>query len=100
MPRFIIRYDTKPEATALNAKLVEDVFTELKSKAPAGVHYAVLRNGDTFYHLVAYENEAENEQLTELASFKAFQKDGESRRAAAFQRSDVQVVGNYGLLVE
>ncbi len=34
MTNIIIRYKTKPESTALNAKLIEDVFHELNAQSP------------------------------------------------------------------
>jgi hypothetical protein len=99
MTNIIIRYQTKPEATALNPKLVEDVFRELNAAAPDGVAYAVLRTDDnTFFHIVQYENEETNARLTGLPSFKAFAEDGESRRAAPFERNAVTVIGNYRIL--
>ena len=99
MTNIIIRYKTKPEATALNTKLVEDVFRELNAAAPDGVAYAVLRTDDnTFFHIVSYENDETNAQLTGLPAFKAFQEDGESRRAAPFERNAVTVIGNYRIL--
>lgn len=100
MPRFIIRYTTKPEATQQNAELIENVFRELHAAAPEGVHYAVLQDGDAFFHLVAYEDEADNERLTASASFRAFAGGGEARRATPPVRSDVRIVGNYGLLAK
>lgn len=100
MTNLVIRYQTKPEATQLNAELIRDVFREAAAAAPEGVRYCVLQAGDTFYHLVAYESDAANAGLTGLPAFKAFAEDGEARRAAPFQRSEVTVVGNYRMLPE
>jgi hypothetical protein len=99
MTNIIIRYKTKPESTALNTKLVEDVFRELATAKPEGVAYAVLRTDDnTFFHIVQYESEETNAGLTGLPSFKAFAENGESRRDAPFERNPVIVVGNYRIL--
>jgi hypothetical protein len=71
MTRQVIRYQTKPEATKRNTELIQNVFRELAAAAPGKVHYAVLQSGDTFTHVVAYENEGDNDALTALPAFKA-----------------------------
>ena len=99
MEQLIIRYKTKPEATAENTELIENVFRELTAAAPDGVAYAVLRSEDgTFFHIAQYESEEANERLTGLPAFEAFQKDGQSRRLSPPERSEVTVVGNYRIL--
>jgi hypothetical protein len=101
MEQIIIRYKTKPEATAKNTELIENVFRELAAAAPDGVSYAVLRTGDgTFFHIASYESEETNEQLTGLPAFEAFTKDGQSRRIAPPERDTVTVVGNYRMLTK
>ena len=37
MKRLVVRYKTKPDASATNAQLIQEVFKELSAKAPAGV---------------------------------------------------------------
>ncbi len=99
MEQIIIRYKTKPEATAKNTELIENVFRELTAAAPEGVSYAVLRTDDgTFFHIASYESEEANERLTGLPAFEAFQKDGQSRRITPPERNEVTVVGNYRIL--
>lgn len=99
MTNLVIRYQTKPEATQLNADLIRDVFRDAAKAAPAGVRYLVLQAQDgTFYHLVSYESDAANAGLTGLPAFKAFAEDGEARRVAPFDRREVTVVGNYRML--
>ena len=44
MKRIFVQYKTKPEAAAENTRLIENVFKELKEKAPKGVGYM------TFYY--------------------------------------------------
>jgi hypothetical protein len=101
MTTAIIRYQTKPEATERNAELAAGVFRDLEAAAPDGVAYAVLRAEDgTFFHIVSYESEATNEQLTGLPAFAAFLEGGAERRMAPPARSDLTVVGNYRMLAK
>ena len=98
MTRQVIRYQTKPEATKRNAELIQNVFRELAAAAPAKVHYAVLQSGDTFTHIVSYENEGDNDALTSLPAFKAFQDGGADRRLTPPDFADATIVGNYQML--
>jgi hypothetical protein len=101
MTNIIIRYKSKPEATELNTKLIEDVFRELNAAKPDGIAYAVLRTDDgTFFHIASYENDETNAKLTSLPAFEAFQKDGQSRRIAPPERDTITVVGNYRVLAK
>jgi hypothetical protein len=101
MTRSVIRYQTKPEATQRNTELIEDVFRELRTTAAEGVRYLVLRGEDgTFFHIVAYDNEAAQDGITGLPAFKAFGKDGAERRVEPPVFTDVTLVGNYRMLAE
>jgi hypothetical protein len=101
MTHFMIRYQTKPEATQRNTELIENVFRELADTAPERVAYAVLRTDDgTFTHIVSYENESDNDAITDLPAFAAFVDGGEARRLAPPARDGVTVVGNYRMLAE
>jgi quinol monooxygenase YgiN len=100
MTRQVIRYQTKPEATKRNTELIQNVFRELAAAAPGKVHYAVLQSGDSFTHVVAYENEGDNDALTALPAFKAFQDGGADRRLTPPDFADATIVGNYQMLVE
>ena len=98
MTRQVIRYQTKPEATKRNAELIQNVFRELAAAAPAKVHYAVLQSGDTFTHIVSYENDSDNEALTSLPAFKAFQEGGKECRLTPPDFAEATIVGNYQML--
>jgi hypothetical protein len=39
MKRTVVRYKTKPEQAEENARLIEKVFQELRTRAPDGVRY-------------------------------------------------------------
>lgn len=97
MKRMLIRYRTKPECTDENRRLVEDVFRELREKAPKGVRYAVLKLGeDAFAHLV--EAEDGTNPLTQLEAFQRFVAGVKARCVEPPQSFDADVVGNYGML--
>jgi quinol monooxygenase YgiN len=101
MNRQVIRYQTKPESTQHNTELVQNVFRELAAAAPGNVHYAVLRTDDgVFTHIVSYDNDGDNDVLTSLPAFKAFQNGGGDRRTGPPDCADVTIVGNYKMLAE
>jgi hypothetical protein len=101
MNRQVIRYQTKPESTQHNTELVQNVFRELAAAAPDNVHYAVLRTDDgVFTHIVSYDSDGDNDALTSLPAFTAFQNGGGERRTAPPDFADVTVVGNYKMFAE
>jgi hypothetical protein len=85
MTAAVIRYQTKPEAADENQRLIENVFAELASTAPPGLHYSSFRlaDGVTFVHVV------DGEGLPELAAFQEFQ------RALGPARDDATLLGSY-----
>jgi hypothetical protein len=98
----VIRYQTKPEATQTNTELVQNVFRDLATLAPEGVRYAALRTGNgTFIHIVAYQNDNDDDVINTLPAFAAFRDGGAERRVAPPERSDeVTIVGNYRMIAE
>jgi radical SAM superfamily enzyme with C-terminal helix-hairpin-helix motif len=99
MKRTLVRYKTRPESAEENQRLIEAVFQELRTSAPAGVRYVALRLGDgTFVHLVETEDEAS--PIPTLAAFRSFQSGIKGRCAEPPQSADAIVVGNYRMLVE
>jgi hypothetical protein len=67
----VVEYQTKPDRSDENQRLVEKVFAELSDKAPAVVRCAAVCLGDRFLHVVdAHENST---AVTELTAFEAFQ---------------------------
>lgn len=97
MNRHVVRYQTKPELADENARLIQNVFLELAAKAPAGLHYAVLRLSDnTFLHIV--EREEGQNPLQGYESFRAFSGTVKERSLEAPQFCDAVVVGNYRML--
>lgn len=63
----VIRYRTKPESADENQRLIENVFADLATEAPAGLRYSSFRlaDGVTFVHVV------DGEGLPKLAAFQS-----------------------------
>jgi hypothetical protein len=91
MTAAVIRYETKPEAADENQRLIENVFAELASTAPPGLHYSSFRlaDGVTFVHVV------DGEGLPGLAAFQEFQCGLGDRLAVGPARDDATLVGSY-----
>lgn len=101
MKRSLIRYKTRPEKTAENTRLIENVFRELQAKAPEGVRYLALELGDgTFVHYVAVETPDGSNPIPALEAFRAFQSGIRERCSEPPQSADATVIGNYRMLGE
>jgi hypothetical protein len=70
----MVRYTTKPDHTVENETLSRAVFAQLRSAPPAGVAYALFRDGNEFVHVFLNLKADESAPVTELAAFKAFEK--------------------------
>jgi hypothetical protein len=87
----VIRYQTKPEASDENQRLIEEVFAELALKAPPGLSYRSFRleDGVSFMHI------ASGDGLQEVAAFQEFQRDLANRLVEGPTVSEVTQVGSY-----
>lgn len=93
----VIRYRTTPEAADENQRLIEAVFAELATAAPAGLRYTAVRlaDGVTFEHFVMNADEGAGDGLTALAAFQAFQRGLSDRLAGPVERTAATVIGSY-----
>jgi hypothetical protein len=67
----VVRYRPKPEQAEENQALVEAVFTELATTAPAGLNYTTFRLADgTFVHIA--EIQGERNPLLDVTAFNEF----------------------------
>ena len=99
MKRNLIRYRISPERVSENATLIKGVFEELNAKSPNGLRYAVLNLDDGgFVHVVETENEPS--LLTQLESFRAFQRNLKDRQIEPAVALGVTIVGNYRMLAK
>lgn len=93
MPLVIVEYQTKPDRSDENERLVGEVFAELRNRAPADVRYAVVRLGDRFVHIV--DTSDTSSPLGELATFEAFQAGIPERVAVPPNASPATLIGAY-----
>jgi hypothetical protein len=101
MRRFVIRYRTRPDRADENDQAIRKVFEELHVKAPAGLHYLVLRLEDgTFVHFVTLADENAPNPMSGIDAFQAFQKGVRDRWVDQPQSSSATIVGNYRTLGE
>jgi hypothetical protein len=91
----IVRYKTRPEAAAENARLVRDVYSALAEAKPGGFNYTtyVLADGVTFVHVGQHDDETN--PLTSLPAFATFQSDLAQRCVEPPSPSDATIVGKY-----
>lgn len=76
----MVRYKVKPDRAAENEALVKAVYAQLDRERPEGLHYATFRlpDGVSFMHVVI-ETDQPGRILGEVAAFKAFTAEIESR---------------------
>jgi hypothetical protein len=94
----MVRYTAKPDRADENEALSRAVFEELRVNTPAGVAYALCREGDEFVHVFINFDGDDSAPVTGLPSFKAFEQDAVSRWLAPPEatRLSVRVVESYG----
>jgi hypothetical protein len=94
----MVRYATKPEAGAENARLSHAVFDELRANAPEQVAYALFRDGDEWVHLFVNFAADNSNAVTGLTSFDTYQANLSARCAAPPDplRLSVELVDSYG----
>jgi quinol monooxygenase YgiN len=93
----MVRYKTSEKHADTNAALVRAVFEELRARAPKGLRYATYRleDGMTFVHIATLDSPDDN-PLTALPAFKAFQKELKDRCVEPPAFSELSPVGSYG----
>jgi hypothetical protein len=95
----LIRYKVSPDRLQENERLIENVFAELRAKAPDGFAYAVFRLADgSFVHIVTEDGGPS--PLFALDAFQTFQRGVKERCIEAPQKNGATVVGNYRMLAD
>lgn len=102
MPRVtMVRYTTKPDRAAENEALSRAVFTELHEKMPDGIAYGLFKeaNGVSFVHVFVNLAADESAPVTDLPTFKAFEKGIIERCVMPPQatRLSLDLIDSYGL---
>jgi hypothetical protein len=97
----VVRYKTKPELSEENARLIQAVFQELRTKSPNDVRYLALRLSDgTFIHISIAETGDGASPIPQLEAFRSFQPGLKERCIQPPQPSDAAIVGNYRMFDE
>ena len=94
----MIRYKVRPDRAAENESLVKAVYEQLGRERPDGLHYATFKlpDGVSFMHVV-FETDQAGRILNEVAAFKAFVADIESRCDEPPVVTELTLVGSYGV---
>jgi len=92
----MIRYKVRPERAAENESLVKAVYEQLNRERPDELRYATFKlpDGVTFMHIVV-ETDQPGRILNEVAAFKAFVTDIESRCDEPPVVTELTLVGSY-----
>jgi hypothetical protein len=92
----MVRYKVRPDRVGENVALVEAVYAQLAAERPEGLHYATFRHADgvSFMHIVI-DTDQPGRILGELAAFKAFTADIESRCDEPPVATEITLVGSY-----
>jgi acyl dehydratase len=91
----IVRYQTHPQASDENARLVEAVFAALAEQTPAGLDYSAYRlaDGVSFVHVARLDSD--DNPLSVLPAFAEFQKGLPERCAQPPEPRTATVIGRY-----
>jgi hypothetical protein len=94
----MVRYKVKPDRVDENVALVKAVYAQLATERPEGLHYATFRlaDGVSFMHLVI-ETDQPGRILGNVAAFKAFTDEIESRCDEPPVATEITLVGSYGV---
>ena len=94
----MVRYKVRPDRADENVALVEAVYAQLARERPDGIHYATFRlpDGVSFMHVVVDSDEP-GRVLGELAAFKAFVGEIETRCDEPPVATELTLVGSYAV---
>jgi hypothetical protein len=94
----MVRYKVRPDRADENVALVQGVYEQLARERPEGLHYATFRlpDGVSFMHVVI-ETDQPGRILNELAAFRAFSAEIESRCEEPPVATEITLVGAYAI---
>jgi hypothetical protein len=98
MASSMVRYKVRPDRVDENIALVQAVYEQLDRERPEGLHYATFRlpDGVSFMHVV-FETDQPGRILGELAAFRAFSADIESRCDEPPVATEITLIGAYAI---
>jgi hypothetical protein len=93
----VVTYTVKPDAIDEHLRLIEGVFAQLQSEAPAHLEYKVLHlaDGVTFVHVSTADTPDGSNPLPALESFQEFAKDLPARVSTPPNPTAATIVGSY-----
>jgi hypothetical protein len=96
MKTIMVRYTTTEAHAVTNEAMIRAVFAELRARLPKGIRYDSYRvgAGATFVHIASLDAPDDN-PLTALPSFAAFQERLKDRCVEPPVVSDLSPVGSY-----
>jgi hypothetical protein len=91
----MIRYQTRPDAAALNQELIEKVFSDLNALDPGRMRYMSFRlaDGVSFVHIGIFDGDS---PLAQLTAFQEFQAGLADRVVESPTRTETTLIGSYG----
>ncbi len=97
MKATVVRYQTRPEQSDENQRLVEAVFADLEERAPVGFTYKVFRleDGVSFVHVVVEHDVEDPDSLQAVPAFQAFVAGIADRCEIPPEALGATVVGGY-----
>ena len=99
MKQVLINYIVKPEKVDENARLIKQVFKQLKAEQLVGVKYSAYKmGGNVFVHVVQFENEAAHQQFIALESFKVFRQNMAERQIEKPVTNNIEEVGSFSTI--
>jgi quinol monooxygenase YgiN len=90
----VIRYETKPEASEENQRLVEQIFAELNAKDPGGIRYTTVRLPDEVGFIHIFISETDEDILGEIP-FQKFAEGAADRMIGPPDVNHGSVIGSY-----
>jgi hypothetical protein len=96
--KHMIRYKLKADRVAENERLARAVYEALEAAKPRGLHYATFRldDGETFVHIVSYDEDDKSSVLTSLPAFREFASGVKERCVELPVRTELTEIGSYG----
>jgi hypothetical protein len=94
----MVRYKVQPDRADENESLVKAVYEQLNRERPEGLHYATFKlpDGVSFMHIVI-DTDQPGRILNEVAAFKAFATDIESRCDEPPVVTELTIIGSYNV---
>jgi hypothetical protein len=92
----VVSYKVRPDRADENESLVRAVYEQLDRERPEGLHYATFKlpDGVSFMHIV-FETDQPGRILGQVAAFKAFTAEIESRCDEPPVATELTLVGSY-----